>query len=116
MMLAIAHRKAVDQAQIGFHQGGLTVGATLFESSLKALRPGGILSLVGAVGGSEVRFDLWNLIRPMTLTGYSSETLDGPALRHAVTALTGWVQDGSMTAPRYTTVPLAEAARAHTIA
>ncbi|WP_416136365.1 zinc-binding dehydrogenase [Cypionkella sp.] len=76
-------------------------------------RPGGVLALVGAVGGSDVRLDLWELIRPITLTGYSSETLDGPALRHAVAALAGWVQDGSMTAPHYATVPLAEAARAH---
>lgn len=92
-----------------------TVGATLFESVLKALRPGGVLSLVGAVGGSDVRFDLWELIRPITLTGYSSETLDGRALRHAVAALSGWVQDGSIAAPRSMTVPLAEAARAHAL-
>jgi NADPH2:quinone reductase len=90
-----------------------TVGAPVFEMSLRALKPGGVLSLVGAVGGSDVRFDLWDLIRPVTLTGYSSESLDGPALRSAVAALTGWIKDGSIAAPRYTTVPLAEAARAH---
>ncbi|WP_054006192.1 hypothetical protein [Cypionkella psychrotolerans] len=28
---------------------------------------------------------------------------------------TGWVQDGSIAAPRYTLVPLAEAARVHTV-
>ncbi|MDF3416333.1 NADP-dependent oxidoreductase [Sulfitobacter sp. M57] len=90
-----------------------TVGAPVFEMSLRALKPGGVLSLVGAVGGSDVRFDLWDLIRPVTLTGYSSESLDGPALRGAMAALTGWIKDGSIAAPRYTTVPLAEAARAH---
>lgn len=90
-----------------------TVGAPLFISMLAALRPDGVLSVVGAVGGSDVRLDLWELIRPITLTGYSSETLEGPALRHAVAALAGWVQDGSIAAPRYTTMPLAKASRAH---
>ncbi|MES2432892.1 MAG: NADP-dependent oxidoreductase [Pseudomonadota bacterium] len=90
-----------------------TVGAAVFASSLKALRAGGVLSLVGAVGGSDVRLDLWELIRPITLTGYSSETLDGATLRHAIAAIAGWVQDGSISAPCYTTVPMAEAARAH---
>lgn len=92
-----------------------TVGAAVFESCLRALKPGGVLSLVGAVSGSDVRFDLWDLIRPVTLTGYSSETLDGPALRHAVDDLARWVQEGHMAALRYVTVPLAEAARAHTL-
>lgn len=92
-----------------------TVGATLFEGSLKALKPGGVLSLVGAVSGSDVRIDLWNLLRPVTLTGYSSETLDGPALRRAVDDLVRWVQEGRMAVPRYAAVPLAEAARAHAI-
>jgi NADPH:quinone reductase len=91
------------------------VGAAVFESCLKALKPGGVLSLIGAVGGSDVRFDLWNLIRPVTLTGYSSETLDGPALRHAVDDLARWVQEGHMAALRYVTIPLAEAARAHSL-
>jgi NADPH:quinone reductase len=90
-----------------------TVGAPLFQDSIKALKPGGVFSLVGAVGGSDVRFDLWDLIRPVTLTGYSSENLDGPALRRAVTALGGWVETGAVPAPRFTTIPLAEAARAH---
>ncbi|MDB5660348.1 MAG: NADPH2:quinone reductase [Cypionkella sp.] len=92
-----------------------TVGAALFENALKALKPGGVLSLVGAVSGSEVRFDLWDLIRPITLTGYSSEKLDGAALRNAVAALSEWVQNGSIPALKYMTVPLAEAVRVHTM-
>jgi NADPH2:quinone reductase len=90
-----------------------TVGAPLFESSLQALKPGGVFSLVGTVGGSDVRLDLWKLIQPVSLTGYSSESLNGPALRKAVAALTAWIREGSVAAPRYTTVPLADAARAH---
>lgn len=92
-----------------------TVGAAAFGPCLAALRPGGVLSLVGAVGGSEVRLDLWDLIRPVTLTGYSSEALDGPALRQAVKALVGWLEEGAIGAPACTTMPLAEAARAHAL-
>lgn len=92
-----------------------TVGAPLFAQCLGALNPGGTLSLVGAVGGSDVRFDLWDLIRPVTLTGYSSESLDGAALRRAVAALAGWIADGTLTPPRFQTLPLTEAARAHAL-
>lgn len=90
-----------------------TVGAALFEQSLTALRPGGTLSLVGAVGGSEIRLDLWDLIRPVTLTGYSTESLDGSTLQSAVAALAAWLKVGAIDAPASTTMPLAEAARAH---
>lgn len=92
-----------------------TVGATVFQSALMALKPGGTLSLVGAVGGSDVRFDLWELIRPVTLTGYSTEHLKGADLRQAVAALTLWLRNQAITAPAWTTVPLSEAARAHTM-
>lgn len=112
--IALSTRDAPPELKAASFDGILdTVGAPLFESSLRALKPGGVLSLVGAVGGSDVRFDLWELIRPVTLTGYSSENLDGQALRSAVAALTGWIKDGRIAAPRYTTVPLADAARAH---
>lgn len=92
-----------------------TVGAVLVLACLNALKPGGTLSLVGAVSGSDVRFDLWDLIRPITLTGYSSETLDGPALRRAIGDLVRWVEDGRIVAPSYVTMPLADAARAHAL-
>ncbi len=90
-----------------------TVGSALFQFTVAALRPGGTLSLVGAVGGSDVRLDLWELLRPITLTGYSSENLDGVSLLRAVSALTKWLENGAIVAPAWTTVPLAEAARAH---
>jgi NADPH2:quinone reductase len=90
-----------------------TVGAALFETCIAALKPDGVLSLVGAVGGSDVRFDLWNLIRPITLTGYSTENLDGDALRDAVNAISGWLMVGAIAAPSWATVPLQDAAIAH---
>ena len=92
-----------------------TVGGNLFGPCVEALRPGGVLSLVGAVAGGHVCFDAWQLIRPVTLTGYSSEELDGKALRNAVVALTGWLADGSIRPPSCTVVPLAEAFRAHAL-
>lgn len=90
-----------------------TVGAPLFSRSLEALRPGGTFSLVGAVGGSGVPLDLWELIRPIVLTGYSSETLDGPALRRAMARLEPMVVEGRLALPPPTVLPLAEAVRAH---
>jgi NADPH:quinone reductase len=75
------------------------VGGDLFACCVTALRPGGTLSLVGAVGGSNVRFDAYELIRPVMLTGYSSETLDGQALRKAVATLANWLVDGRIKAP-----------------
>ena len=58
-------------------------------------------------------FDAWQLIRPVMLTGYSSEDLDGRTLRDAVTALASWLVSGSIKPPARTIVPLAEAPRAH---
>jgi len=71
------------------------------------------ISLVGAVAGGDVAFDAWNLIRPVTLTGYSSETLDGAGLRQAVAALVACLSHRGMVAPEYKTVPMQNAAQAH---
>lgn len=91
------------------------VGGDLFASCVEALRPGGVLSLVGAVAGGLVRLDAWQLIRPVTLTGYSTEGLGGEALRGAVAALGTWLVSGAIRPPARTTVPLAEASRAHAL-
>jgi NADPH2:quinone reductase len=92
-----------------------TVGGELFRQCIVALRAGGTLSLVGAVGGREVGFDAYELLRPLTLTGYSSETLDGTALREAMAALTRGLLDGGLKPPAYRMMPLAEAAQAHAL-
>ena len=91
------------------------VGGDLFHSCVAALKSGGTLSLVGAVGGGDVRFDAYELIRPVLLTGYSSETLDGGALRAAVQALGELLLRGSIKPPARTTMPLAKAAQAHAL-
>ena len=90
-----------------------TVAGSSFSSYVTALRPGGILSLVGAVGGGEVAFDAYRLLE-VTLTGYSSETLDGAALRQAIGSISEWLRQGAITAPSRTVLPLREAAAAHT--
>jgi len=92
-----------------------TVAGDVFGPCVSALRPGRALSLVGTVGGHEVRFDAWQLLQSVTLTGYSSESLDGDALREAVAALGAWVRRGAVTPPARRLMPLAEAAAAHAL-
>jgi NADPH2:quinone reductase len=90
-----------------------TVAGQSFGACVTALRPGGVLSLVGAVGGGDVSFDAYRLLE-VTLTGYSSETLDGAALRGAIRTISERLKQGVMPLPARTVFPLAEAAAAHT--
>jgi NADPH2:quinone reductase len=90
-----------------------SVGGPLFGPCVSALRERGSLVLVGAVAGAGVSFDAWQLIRPVTLTGYSTESLDGPGLRSAVGMLSAWLEKGIIRAPGYTTIALDRAADAH---
>jgi NADPH:quinone reductase len=83
-----------------------SVAADLFAPRVTALRSGGVLSLVGAVAAAEVVFDGWQLMQPVTLTGYSSETLDGAGLRDAVAALCGWMTAGVLRPPNHQIVPV----------
>jgi NADPH:quinone reductase len=91
------------------------VGGNLFGTCVAALRSGGTLSLIGAVGGSQVGFDAYELTRPVTLTGYSSENLNGGTLGRAMAALANWLLDGSIKPPAYRKMPLAEARQAHAL-
>jgi len=85
------------------------VAGPLFPSLVAALRHGGRYCLVGAVAGGDVRFDAWSLIESLTLTGYSTEDLDGDGLRAATRALL----DLHLPPVEHIVLPLAEAARAH---
>jgi NADPH:quinone reductase len=89
-----------------------TVAGNSFGTYVSALRPGGVLSLVGAVGGGDVSFDAYSLTQ-VTLTGYASDTLDGAALRAAVRCLSEWVGRGVIKAPARSVFSLKEAAAAH---
>jgi NADPH2:quinone reductase len=88
------------------------VAGKSFGAYVAALRPGGVLSLVGAVGGGDVSFDAYSLTQ-VTLTGYASDTLDGAALRSAIDRLSEWVRRGTIQIPARSTFPLKEAAAAH---
>ncbi len=92
-----------------------TVAGELFGPCVAALRPGGTLSLVGAIGGHKVGFDVWQLMEPVTLTGYSSESLDGDSRRRAVAALSDWTARGLLTPPARRLMPLGDAAAAHAL-
>ena len=87
----------------------LTVASCLMQALIDA----GVYSLVGAVGGERVSFDAWELIRPVTLTGYSSEDLDGSSLRQAAADSFTLLQEGKLTPPPWQTIPLEHAAEAH---
>jgi NADPH:quinone reductase len=89
-----------------------TVAGKSFGTYVSALRPGGVLSLVGAVGGGNVSFDAYSLTQ-VTLTGYASDTLDGASLRSAVKRLSEWVRAGVIQIPAWSVFPLKEAAAAH---
>lgn len=67
--------------------------------------------MVGAAAGSSVAFDLWSLLDGQTLTGYSSEELDGDALRRATRELLAM----NLPVPPPTVMPLSDAARAHSL-
>ena len=92
-----------------------SVGGLLFGPCISALREQGSLVLVGAVAGGDVSFDAWQLIRPVTLTGYSTESLDGPGLRASVEMLSAWLAAGVIRAPGYTAFALERAADAHAL-
>jgi NADPH2:quinone reductase len=85
------------------------VAGPVFPSLVQALRPGGRYCIVGAIAGGDVQFDAWSLLEGLTLTGYSTESLDGEGLR----AATGALLSHALPDVERTVVPLEEAARAH---
>jgi len=85
------------------------VGGARFASLVSALRAGGRYCMFGAAAGAEVSFDLWSLLDGRTLTGYSSEDLDGEALRATTRELVAM----ELPSPPTMVMRLAEAARAH---
>lgn len=87
------------------------VAGALFPALVAALRPGGRYCIVGAAAGGEVAFDAWSLLDGRVLTGYSSEDLDGEALRAATRELLGL----RLPPPPTTVLSLAEAARGHAL-
>jgi NADPH2:quinone reductase len=87
------------------------VAGPLFPALIASLRHGGRYCFVGGVGGGDVQLDAWSLLDALTLTGYSTEDLDGDGLRAATRALLAL----ELPPARPTVLPLADAARAHAL-
>jgi NADPH2:quinone reductase len=90
-----------------------TVAGPLFEPLVEALRPGGGLSVVGAMGGERVSVSAWALVRGVTLTGYTSETLDGSALRRVTADIFSLHEAARLRPPAWRTIRLEDAPEAH---
>lgn len=89
------------------------VGQATFAPSVSALRDGGRYVVVGAASGADLRLSAWDLMRGVVVTGYSTETLGGNALRQSIAMLTGHLRAGRLAPPPYETLPLEKAADAH---
>lgn len=87
------------------------VAGDLFPALVASLRHGGRYCVVGAMGGGDVKLDVWSLLDALILTGYSTEDLDGGELRSATHGLL------ELALPRLeaTVLPLEDAARAHAL-
>ena len=90
-----------------------TTGARTFADSTALLRRGGRLCLVGALTGPDLRLSAWDLMQDLVLTGYSSENLDGDALRASIAGIVELVRDGRLQAPAIERFAMADAAEAH---
>jgi len=89
-----------------------TVAGAGFGAYVAALRPGATLCLVGSAGGHHVTFDT-DYLYNVTLTGYSTEGLDGTALRRAMAFVSDGLRRGDLTPPARTLFALRDAAAAH---
>ena len=90
-----------------------TTGERTFADSVAVLRRGGRLCLVGALTGADLTLSAWDLIQELSLTGWSSENLDGPSLRTAIAEIADHARDGRLRAPAIERFAMADAAAAH---
>jgi len=89
------------------------VGRATFPVTVDRLAPGGRLVFVGGTSGGELALSGWALMRPVILTGYSSETLDRDQLANAMEEIAAAFARGALRVAELTRFPLAQAARAH---
>src|SRR4029078_7210594 len=85
------------------------VGRVPFAATVDRLAPGGRLVFVGGTSGGELAFSGWTLMRPVTLTGYSSETLERGQLASAVEEIAAAFARGALRVAELTRFPLAQA-------
>lgn len=91
------------------------VGRAAFAASVDLLAAGGRLVFAGGTSGGDLAFSGWALMRPVTLTGYSSETLDRAGLAAAMDDIAAACARGALRVAELTQLPLGEAARAHAL-
>ncbi|MGQ0677098.1 MAG: quinone oxidoreductase family protein [Rhodospirillales bacterium] len=89
------------------------VGGPMFGALVRALSPGGKLCFLGGTAGDTVSFSAWSLMDGVTIGGWSSEVLDGAALRSAIGRLTSLMRRGTLTPPPVAKFALADAPAAH---
>lgn len=89
------------------------VGGAMFGQLVKALGPGGKLCFLGGTAGDMVSFSAWSLMEGIVMGGWSSEVLDGAALRSAIGRLTSLMRRGTLNAPPVAKFALADAPAAH---
>jgi NADPH2:quinone reductase len=113
-------REVVDTRRPGWSKdlgpiGGVLdlVGRAVFAESVDALSPGGRLVFAGGTSGGELSFSGWDLMKPVTLTGYSSETLTRGELARAMNAIAALRALGALRVVRAHEFALEDAAEAH---
>ena len=89
------------------------VGGPLFGATVGLLRPGGRLVFVGGTAGGDLAFSGWDLMRPATLTGWSSESLTARTLARHVAQVAALSASGQLRCRHVARFPLADAAEAH---
>lgn len=89
------------------------VGRATFAECVSVLSPQGRLVFAGGTSGGELAFSGWDLMKPVTLTGYSSENLDRDALIAAIAAIAGLHRHKLLRCVQVHEFPLRDAARAH---
>lgn len=89
------------------------VGSATFAPTVELMAPGGRLVFAGGTSGGDLALSGWSLMRPVTITGYSSETLTAPELARAMVDLAELVRSGAIRVPIPSCFPLARAADAH---
>jgi NADPH2:quinone reductase len=89
------------------------VGRATFAESVAALSPGGRLVFVGGTSGGELAFSGWDLMKPVALTGYSTETLTRDELERSIGGIAAMHAAGSLRVENLSEFRLADAAAAH---
>jgi NADPH2:quinone reductase len=89
------------------------VGQATFAASVASLRAGGRLVFVGGTSGGDLSLSGWDLMRPTTLTGWSSESMTRDDLQRAIDAIAAESIADRLRVAELHAFPLRDAAAAH---